>query len=457
MSKEHLGVILASQLEGFEGLLSVDKLTSGASKDTFSVWARVKGKKQHLAVRQGSVADVSTEVGTVDIATEALLMRVMREHGVPGPSIYGVFDSDQGIAPGFVMEWLDGETLGGRIVKAPELTEARSHLARRCGEVLATIHAVDPHTSGLADRLPYWTPEQLVRESWEVYKGLEIPSPMIDFTARWLLDNLPAAAGPSIVHGDFRNGNLMVTPDGLAAVLDWEICHLGDPVRDLGWMCVNSWRFGKSSLPVGGFGQVEDLLAGYEAVSGLRVSSSDLLFWQVFGSFWWSVATLRMAMSWVNGENTSPERPVIGRRSSEAQMDCVNLIIPGSDEVPERTVSDTSAGFPGTDHLLGSALVWLGEQVFPDEPRGKFLQRVAINTLQIAQRELELGPTHACAELARLRGLLDTDGSLLELRWQLIDRIRGACDLQSENLRTHLRATVAAQLAIDQPGYQSAA
>ena len=152
---------------------------------------------------------------------------------------------------------------------------------------------------------------------------------MIDFTAQWLLSNLPPESESALVHGDFRNGNLMVSEQGITAVLDWELCHLGDPMRDLGWLCVNSWRFGRRDLPVGGFGTVDDLVAGYEAASGRCVDRDALHFWEVFGSFWWSVTTLGMAQTWRTGETPSVERPVIGRRSSEAQMDCVHLLIPG--------------------------------------------------------------------------------------------------------------------------------
>ena len=74
------------------------------------------------------------------------------------------------------------------------------------------------------------------------------------------------------MHGDFRHGNLIIGPDGVRAVLDWELAHTGDPMEDLGWICVNSWRFGEIDKPVGGFGTREELFAGYEA-AGRRVDA----------------------------------------------------------------------------------------------------------------------------------------------------------------------------------------
>jgi hypothetical protein len=71
------------------------------------------------------------------------------------------------------------------------------------------------------------------------------PHPAFELGLRWLADRTPAAPpAPSLVHGDYRNGNLIVDADGVRAVLDWELAHLGDPVEDLGWLCVKSWRFG---------------------------------------------------------------------------------------------------------------------------------------------------------------------------------------------------------------------
>ena len=125
----------------------------------------------------------------------------------------------------------------------------------------------------------------------------------------------------------------MVSPAGVVAVLDWEIAHIGDPMRDLGWICTNSWRFGRSELPVGGFGGYADLFRGYERVSGRAVDPAHVKFWEVFGSFWWACSSLTMAEHYRTGPDKTVERPAIGRRSSECQVDCVNLLIPGPVEL----------------------------------------------------------------------------------------------------------------------------
>jgi hypothetical protein len=258
---------------------------------------------------------------------------------------------------------------------------------------------------------------------------------------------------PTLVHNDFRNGNLMVTPRGVTAVLDWELAHVGDPMRDLGWLCTNSWRFG-SPLPVGGFGRREDLFAGYEEETGSVVDASAVKFWEAFGSFWWSIVCLEMAMFHRHGSDDSVERAAIGRRTSEGQIDCVNLLIPGPVALVEPPASD-ELDLPSAAELLSSVRRYLkGDVVEQTGGRTRFLARVSANALGIVERELALGPPAREQERARLEHLLGRAGTLAELRSGLSDALReGALALDSPGLADHLRATVVNQVAIDQPRY----
>jgi aminoglycoside phosphotransferase (APT) family kinase protein len=129
------------------------------------------------------------------------------------------------------------------------------------------------------------------------------------------------------VHGDFRNGNLMVGEDGLRAVLDWELAHWGDPMEDLGWLCVNSWRFGKLELPVGGFGTREQLFEGYAEGGGV-VDAARVHYWEVFGTLKWGVICQSMAHAYLTGAERNVERAAIGRRASEAEIDLLMLLAP---------------------------------------------------------------------------------------------------------------------------------
>ena len=281
---------------------------------------------------------------------------------------------------------------------------------------------------------------------------------MIDYTARWLLDNLPPPAPAALVHNDFRNGNLMVSPDcptGVVAVLDWEVAYIGDPMRDLGWICTNSWRFGRSDLPVGGFGHYDDLLAGYESVSGRPVNRAALKFWEVYGSFWWAVGCLGMAEHYRTGPDRTVERPAIGRRSSECQVDCVNLLIPGPVELVRGIDPEASEEMPRIEELLASVRDFLrGDIMAATSGRTNFLARVAGNSLDIVRRDLLLGDEHRAGELERLTAMFGAEGGLDELRWRLVDGLRdGSIALDRAGLAGHLRTTVVNQVAIDQPRY----
>jgi hypothetical protein len=248
----------------------------------------------------------------------------------------------------------------------------------------------------------------------------------------------------------------MVNQDGIVAVLDWEVAHIGDPMRDLGWMLTHSWRFGRAHLPVGGFGEVADFFAGYESVSGQSVDRVAVKFWQVFGSFWWAVGCLGMAEHYRNGPDQSVERPGIGRRSSECQIDCVNLLIPGPVTLAGTESSGGLVDMPRADELLQSVIDFLREQVMHETTgRTQFLSRVASNSLDIVQRELALGEAAAHHECSGLQTLLNSgDEDLIELRWQLVRGLRDKrIALDAPGLATHLRACVANQINIDQPGY----
>ena len=513
--EEKLERVLTREVAHCSALVETRQLSGGASQETYRLTISHKDDdslkngdspknvdslksnrgtpNQYLALRRsplGIKRDVDAE--HPGLGVEAELFQAAADAGVPEPLIHYVLQPADGLGEGIVMEWLEGESLGSRIVRSPDLADVRPRLAFQCGEILAKIHSIEPAPS-LRQRLAVVTPEAAVHLTWGRYQDFDTPQPMIDYTARWLLDNLPDPVKPSLVHNDFRNGNLMVNASGIVGVLDWELAHLGDPMRDLGWLCVNSWRFGQIDSPVGGFGQRQDLFDGYESISGQPVDPDLVNFWEVFGSFWWAANCLAMATTHREGTNTGVERPAISRRTTECQIDCVNLLIPGPvAALASASETEISSGeLPRIDELLRSVRDFLRVSVMEEtEGRTSFLARVAANSLDIALRDQALGPIARMSEKERLVSLLDQleassrqphnqsdqersttrnepwalrlEGretlSLTDLRWELTRGLRsGAIALDTTNLRQHLRTTVANQLAIDQPTYSGLA
>ena len=425
--------------------------------------------------------------------------------GVPEPEVLYVLTPEDGVGAGFLMEWLDGVTLGARIARLPELENARSMLAFQCGQEMARIHRVDVDATGLAPVLRPFRPGRLLgREHGTAARRCPHRQPMIDYSARWLSEQLAGrgAVDLTLVHNDFRNGNIMVDADaGLIAVLDWETAHIGDPMRDLGWMCTNSWRFGQRHLPVGGFGHYEDLFAGYENVAGHPVDRDRVQYWEVFGSFWWAVGCLSMADRYRMGSDATVERPGIGRRSSECQLDCVNLIIPGSVEfqpsVHELGLLDPDFGrrpqgpsplggsetsahahaaagdMPRVDELLESR-ARLSARRGPSGHRGTHelpgargrqlaRHRVARTPDRAAAAPLRAGAAHRAwsatawnLPTAPSAGDAEVAEQVTALRWRLVHALRdGSMPLDEPGLADYLRTSVAHQVAIDQPKYSA--
>jgi aminoglycoside phosphotransferase (APT) family kinase protein len=151
----------------------------------------------------------------------------------------------------------------------------------------------------------------------------------LELGLRWLEDHLPetgAAAPPRLVHGDYRNGNFIVGPEGIRVVLDWELSHLGDPVEDLGWLCVKSWRFGNVDQRVGGFGTTDELLTAYAAAGGANVSPGHLRYWETFGTLKWGIICEMQCFAHLQGLVRSVELAALGRRIAETEWDLLELI-----------------------------------------------------------------------------------------------------------------------------------
>ncbi|MBL8772798.1 MAG: phosphotransferase family protein [Phenylobacterium sp.] len=319
---------LAARLGG-EGakLTEAQRLSGGASMETWAFAFDGAGGAERLILRRRSVPFDPETARSVSLQTEARLIQATGANGARVPTVRHICDDQDGLGEAYVMVRVDGETLGRKITSDPRFDAVRPALARQCGEALWGIHKTPP-PADMNLKVVDGTIELDRYE--EVYRATGAQRPILELAFQYLRKHVPAPVEPTLLHGDFRNGNIMFDPQaGVAAVLDWELAHVGDPAEDMGWICTNSWRFGRPDRPVGGFGDYADLLEGYRAAGGRAIELSRVRFWQMLGSLRWGVMCLTMYLSWRDGMVKSVERPMIGRRVSETEADLVVLLEEG--------------------------------------------------------------------------------------------------------------------------------
>lgn len=298
------------------------RLSGGASMETWAAVAVDDGERIPVILRRDRPGHPQSS--RLD---EARLLQLVHAAGVPVPRVLAQGPADDNGTAYLVMEFHEGETIPRKILRDATYEKARGHLVQQVGTALAAVHSID--VEAVAFLGPLREPAEQVRELAAVLELLGSCSPALELSVRWLLANLPPAQAPTLVHGDVRNGNLMVDAAGLRSVLDWELAHRGQPVEDLGWFCVRAWRFGEDHKPAGGFGSREELLAAYAAGGGQPVSAQALRFWEVFGTLKWGATCLHQVGIHLRGDARSVELAAIGRRLAEVEYDLVLLMEQG--------------------------------------------------------------------------------------------------------------------------------
>lgn len=247
------------------------------------------------------------------------LMRFVFARGFPVPEPVFEYDAADAMAPGYVCAYVEGETMPKAILHAPQFAQVRPVLAARCGELLAMLHGMPREGAAfLAPRPDSLDAVSAQRDRFDSYGG---GRPAIELGLRWLERNRPGPMPPVLVHGDFRIGNLMMTPQGVSAVLDWECAHIGSPWEDLGWLCTRAWRFDRPGLAVGGVDTTAPLFAAYERAGGPQVDAQAVHYWTVFGLVRWAVLNLMQASGHVSGERRGLVFAACGRNVNLIEYD----------------------------------------------------------------------------------------------------------------------------------------
>ncbi|MFW0784846.1 phosphotransferase family protein [Gordonia sp. CPCC 206044] len=440
-----IAAVVGTALDEPGTVSDLTRLTGGASRETWSARVRFdSGAARDVVLRRDPPG-----LGEVErMAAEAACLRAAAAAGVPVPELIASGDDAPGIdSPFLVTEKVAGEAIPRKLQRDPEYADARAHLAQEMGRVVGLIHRTDISTLDMLDRRdPIDVLEQM-------YLSFHEPRPVVESGLRWLRDHRPPRRPATLVHGDFRLGNLLVDTTGIRGVLDWELAHVGDPIEDLGWLCVRAWRFGRAE-PVAGIGTRAQLLDGYEESTDTRPTSDELHWWEVFGTLRWLVLSRYQAQRHISGAEHSLELAAIGRRVCESEYDLLSVLdmLDGAAvaAAPPVVAPSTLHDRPYLTELLDLVTEALGSDILeglgPDQARRRYQLRICLNLLGIAGREIAHGSDDE-AELAR--ALIATgQGSEAELATGIRSH---AVDYADPSVRYAMSVAVIGRLRVANP------
>ena len=300
--------------------VALTPIPGGASRETWL--AEADGRR--WVIRR----DPPGSESLVSMRSEFELLRVAADAGVPVPEPVA-FEPDGGRlgTAAMLMAYVGGTSVAPRILRKDEYLDARERLPSQLAAALAGIHSLT--TADVDGVLPPSPEDQALAQLDEWERQLDQvgePLPAVELGLRWLRAHAPEPTSPRLVHGDFRLGNFIVDESGLAAVIDWELSHLGDPAEDIGWLCIRSWRFGVDDRPVAGLGSLDQFMDAYEKAGGERPEPDRLRFWEVLGNVKWAVICARQAHDHLTGARRSHELASLGRRICEPEWDLLGLV-----------------------------------------------------------------------------------------------------------------------------------
>ncbi len=247
------------------------------------------------------------------------LLELAHNAGIPVPEPIFELDDDDGLGRGYIVTCVNGETRPKRLINDSTYARARKRFAAQCGEILALLHSLDVADAAFLKDVPDSVdPVAAQTARYDSYAEIH---PAIELGLRWLHLHRPSKSHRCLLHGDFRNGNLILDPDGICAVLDWECAHIGDPMEDIGWLCTRSWRFDHPERPIGGIGTKGEFAAAYHANGGAKIDFETVHWWEIFGLVRWAVLNIMQAHGHLTGARRAVPFAACGRNTCTIEYD----------------------------------------------------------------------------------------------------------------------------------------
>lgn len=285
---------------------NIARIAGGASRETWSFDARWQQDgdtvEREFILRRDPPASLLD--GNNDLEFE--LYSAMANSGIPVPPVYWIERDGAALErPFFVMGRVPGATDARTLVTSPQYADARPTITRQKAEILANIHSVDIGGLRALDR-PASAAESASHEiaRWEATMRADTlePQPVLEMAFSWLKRHTPPPPERlALVHGDYRTGNFLYDDTGITAILDWEMAHAGDPIEDLGWLMIKSWRWAGDDR-VGGLCSRDEFIALYEQAGGVKVDRDALKFWEIFGNVKFATIFLTGTKSIIQGK-----------------------------------------------------------------------------------------------------------------------------------------------------------
>ncbi|HSG88191.1 MAG TPA: phosphotransferase family protein [Pseudomonadales bacterium] len=271
------------------------------------------------------------DIELMKISEEAALIQLAEAGGVTVPHVHFATEEAHWVGgPLFVSDCVAGETVPRKVLRKVRADGTGARITAQLGAAFAALHAIptDKAPSALARPGALAPAELAVDRIAEQMELLLQPGPVFQLGLSWLRRHMPRVpARLAIIHGDVRNGNVIIDDSGLAAVLDWEVAKIGDPMEDLAWPCLRCWRFGADEVEVGGFGDRETLAAAYREGGG-DFDAHAFHWWKVLGTLRWGLGLAGQARGHLDGSFSNIVMAASGRRVAELEHDLLCLLRP---------------------------------------------------------------------------------------------------------------------------------